>query len=86
MDKLAAIAFIFIAVASQARASHAQAGEQCQDDVARIDQALAGGALNGDVRGQVEELRSQAVQYCGAGNSEEGIAAAAEALALITKQ
>lgn len=80
MGKLAAIIFIFIAMSGQVYA------DQCQDDVARIDQALAGEALDGDVRAQVEDLRSQAVQYCGAGNDEEGTAAAAEALALIAKQ
>lgn len=84
MAKFTAI-IIVIAMASQAQAGQSQAS-QCQDDVARIDQALADGELAAGVRGQVEDLRSEAVQFCGAGNDEEGRAAAAEALALIAKQ
>jgi hypothetical protein len=57
--------------------------DQCQDDVAKIDAALASQDLDADLRAQLEDMRSQAVQLCGAGNTEEGTAVTAEALALI---
>lgn len=60
--------------------------DQCQDDIAKIDSALAGNDIDADVRSQLEDMRSQAVQLCGAGNNEEGTAVTAEALALIEEQ
>lgn len=86
MGKLTAITFIFMAMAGQAHAGQDDQASQCQNDVARIDEALASEQLAADVRSQVEDLRSEAVQFCGAGSSEEGAAAAAEALALIARQ
>lgn len=60
--------------------------DECQDNVAKIDSALAGSDIDADVRSQLEDMRSQAVQLCGAGNTEEGTAVTAEALALIEEQ
>jgi hypothetical protein len=60
--------------------------DECQDNVAKIDNALAGSDIDADVRAQLEDMRSQAVQLCGAGNIEEGTAVTAEALALIEEQ
>jgi hypothetical protein len=56
---------------------------QCQDDIAAIDKALDAPDLDADIRAQAEDMRSQAVQLCGAGNDEEGIAVTSEAKALL---
>jgi hypothetical protein len=56
----------------------------CQEDVAKIDAALlAKKDLAADVRQQAEDMRNQAVQLCGAGNEDEGLAVTAEAKALL---
>ncbi len=56
---------------------------QCQDDIAKIDAALAKKNIAADTRSQAEDMRSQAVQLCGAGNEEEGLAVTAELKALL---
>jgi hypothetical protein len=57
--------------------------DQCQDDVAAIDSALTKPDLATDVKAQADDLRNNAVQLCGAGNLEEGLAVTAEAKALL---
>jgi hypothetical protein len=57
--------------------------DQCQDDVAKIDTAIASESLDADVKTQAEDLRNNAVQLCGAGNLDEGLAVTAEAKALL---
>jgi hypothetical protein len=57
--------------------------DQCQDDVAKIDAAIAKEELAVDVKTQAEDLRNNAVQLCGAGNLEEGLAVTAEAKVLL---
>ena len=63
-------------------ASTAFAG-QCQDDIEKIDQALATKELAPDERAQLEDMRNQAVQLCGAGNEQEGLDVTAEAKAML---
>lgn len=55
----------------------------CQDDIAKIDQALKTKELDADKRAEAEDMQSQAVQLCGAGNTEEGQSVAAEAKILL---
>jgi hypothetical protein len=55
----------------------------CQDDIAKIDAALAKAELDADVKTQVLDLREQAVQLCGAGNDQEGLDSTAQAKALL---
>jgi hypothetical protein len=55
----------------------------CQDDIAKIDAALQSTELDVDTRIQADDMRNQAVQLCGAGNDEEGLAVTAEAIALL---
>lgn len=55
----------------------------CADDIARIDAALAAGKVDPARKEQVEDMRNQAVQLCGAGNDQEGLDVTAEAKALI---
>ena len=73
-------ALIAAALATLVTAAHA---DQCQDDVAKIDQALDSQQIDADIRAQAEDMRSQAVQLCGAGNTAEGLAVTAEAKVLL---
>jgi hypothetical protein len=57
--------------------------DQCQEDVAKIDQAISSDSLDADVKTEAEDLRNNAVQLCGAGNLDEGLAVTAEAKALL---
>ena len=59
---------------------------QCQEDIAKIDQALATQDLSPDQRAQLEDMRNNAVQLCGAGNEDEGLDVTAEAKALLNIQ
>jgi hypothetical protein len=59
---------------------------QCQDDIAAIDKALEKPDLDADVRSQAEDMRNQAVQLCGAGNEDEGVAVTTEARSLLGLQ
>ncbi|NJM29426.1 MAG: hypothetical protein HC855_04325 [Rhizobiales bacterium] len=77
MKKLFAAAFL---VALTTSGNAATAG-QCQDDVAKIDALLTANSLDTEQRAQLEDMRNQAVQLCGAGNEEEGLAVTAEAKA-----
>jgi hypothetical protein len=59
---------------------------QCQDDIEKIDAALASADLDADSRAQLEDMRNQAVQLCGAGNEAEGLDVTAEAKAMLNIQ
>lgn len=58
----------------------------CQDDIEKIDAALASGNVGPDQRAQLEDMRNQAVQLCGAGNETEGLDVTAEAKAMLNIQ
>ncbi len=60
--------------------------DQCQDDIAQIDNALATEELGPDERAQLEDMRNQAVQLCGAGNIQEGLDVTNEAKAMLNIQ
>ena len=55
----------------------------CQDDIAKIESALAAAQLDSDQKTEVTDLRSQAVQLCGAGNEQEGLDVTAQAKAIL---
>ena len=55
---------------------------QCQDDIAKIDKVLATRELPPDQKAQLEDMRNQAVQLCGAGNEQEGVDVTSEAKAM----
>lgn len=63
--------------------SGAAFADDCQTDVAKLDAALAQDGLAADVKLQAEDLRNNAVQLCGAGNTDEGLAVTAEAKVLL---
>ncbi len=75
------IAFIAFALSSTLAASTAFA--DCKSDVEKIDAAIATKELDADKKQQVEDMRSQAVQLCGAGNEQEGLAVTNEVIALL---
>ena len=51
-----------------------------------FDAALAGEDVGPDQRAQLEDMRNQAVQLCGAGNEAEGLDVTAEAKAMLNLQ
>lgn len=77
--------FILAAALALAISGAALAG-QCQDDIEKIDAALAGSDVSPDQRAQLEDMRNQAVQLCGAGNEAEGLDVTAEAKAMLNIQ
>ncbi len=74
--------FIVASAFTLALSTAAFAG-QCQEDIAKIDQALASQQLDADKRAAVEDMRNQAVQLCGAGNEQEGLDVTAQAIAML---
>jgi hypothetical protein len=56
---------------------------QCEDDIAKIDKALASMELAPDERAQLEDMREQAQKLCSAGNVQEGLDVASEAKAML---
>lgn len=77
---------IMLAAAFALALSSASFAGQCQDDIEKIDAALAGGDVGPDQRAQLEDMRNQAVQLCGAGNEAEGLDVTAEAKAMLNIQ
>ncbi len=73
---------ILAAIVAGVVSAPAMAG-QCQDDVAKIDKALATQELAPDERAQLDDMRNQAVQLCGAGNEQEGVDVTSEAKAML---
>ena len=77
---------MIIAAAFAAVFSTASFAGQCQDDIAKIDAALASQELSKDQKAQLDDMRNQAVQLCGAGNETEGLDVTAEAKAMLNIQ
>ena len=77
---------ILLAAAFALALTTAALAGQCQDDIAKIDAALASQQLDADSRAQLEDMRNQAVQLCGAGNEAEGLDVTAEAKAMLNIQ
>jgi hypothetical protein len=77
--------FLFAAAFATLLATPAFAN-QCKDDIAKIDAALASADLKPDERAELEDMRNQAVQLCGAGNEQEGLDVTSEAKARLNIQ
>ena len=56
----------------------------CQDDLKKVDTALESQNVPPDQRAQLEDMRNQAVQLCGAGNEQEGVDVLTEAKAMLS--
>jgi hypothetical protein len=65
-------------------ASPAFANEDCKADIEKIDAALAKQELAPDEKAELEDMRNQAVQLCGAGNYLEGLDVTSEAKARLS--
>lgn len=72
---LLAAAFAVLSVAP------ALAEADCKADIDKIDAALATQELTPDEKAELEDMRNQAVQLCGAGNLSEGLDVTSEAKA-----
>jgi len=59
---------------------------QCQDDLAKIDKALATEELSPDERALAEDMRNQAADLCKAGNEQESLDVSAEAKAMLNAE
>lgn len=58
--------------------------DDCQKDIAAVDKALqTNQQITPEQRAQVEDMRNQAVQLCGAGNEQEGVDVISEAKAML---
>lgn len=55
----------------------------CQDDLKKVDDALAAQEISPDQRILAEDMRNQAVQLCGAGNEQEGVDVLTEVKAML---
>ena len=53
----------------------------CKADIDKIDAALATQELSPDEKAELDDMRNQAVQLCGAGNLSEGLDVTSEAKA-----
>jgi hypothetical protein len=56
---------------------------QCEDDVKKIEAALASKEISSDERAQLEDMKKQAAQLCAAGNTQESLDVSAEAKAML---
>jgi len=56
---------------------------QCEDDVKKIEAALASKEISSEERAQLEDMKKQAAQLCAAGNTQESLDVAAEAKAML---
>lgn len=74
--------YFAIVAAVCAMTTSALAGS-CQDDLAAVDRAIATVQTDADTKAQVEDMRNQAVQLCGAGNEQEGVDVLLEAKSLL---
>lgn len=56
---------------------------QCEDEVRKVEAALASKEISGDERAQLEDMKQQAAALCAAGNTQESLDVSAEAKAML---
>jgi len=71
------------AVCGLAMLSGAAFAGQCEDDIAKIENALAAMELSSDERAQLEDMKEQAQQLCAEGHETEGLDVTGEAKAML---
>ena len=74
---------LFAAWCGLAMLSGAAYAGQCEDDIAKIEAALASMELSGDERAQLEDMKEQAQQLCAQGHETEGLDVTGEAKAML---
>ena len=57
--------------------------DSCEDEVRKIEAALASKEISGDERAQLEDMKKQAAQLCANGNTQESLDVSAEAKAML---
>lgn len=55
----------------------------CEDELAKLDEALKSSEIAPDVKAQAQDMRKQAADLCSAGNEAEGLDVLTEAEALL---
>ena len=73
----------FLAIALLAATGASAFANQCEDDVKKIEAALASEQISGDERAELEDMKKQAAQLCAAGNTQESLDVSAEAKAML---
>ena len=74
---------LFAALCGLAILSGAAYAGQCEDDIAKIETALASVELSSDQRAQLEDMKDQAQQLCAEGHETEGLDVTGEAKAML---
>ena len=75
--------FVLLAAALLASTAIPALANKCEDDVKKIEAALASNELSSDERAQLEDMKKQAAQLCAAGNTQESLDVSAEAKAML---
>ena len=57
--------------------------DKCDDEIQKIEKALATRELSPDIRAELEDMKRQAQQLCAAGHRQEGLDVTGEAKALL---
>jgi hypothetical protein len=73
----------FLVIALLGAAAVPAFANKCEDEVRKIEAALASKEISGDERAQLEDMKKQAAQLCANGNTQEGLDVAAEAKAML---
>jgi hypothetical protein len=74
---------ILLALAVLAATAVPAFSNRCEDEVKKIEAALAAKDISSDERGQLEDMKKQAAQLCANGNTQESLDVAAEAKAML---
>jgi hypothetical protein len=73
----------FAALCGFAMLSGAAHAGQCEDDIAKIENALVSSELSSDQRAQLEDMKEQAQQLCAEGHETEGLDVTGEAKSML---
>ena len=74
---------LFAALCGFALLSGVAYAGQCEDDIAKIENALVSVELSSDQRAQLEDMKEQAQQLCAEGHETEGLDVTGEAKAML---
>ncbi|CAN5557106.1 hypothetical protein BH10PSE7_BH10PSE7_41860 [soil metagenome] len=83
MTEMARLALAAVLVAALGVPAYAG---QCEDDVRKIQAALAKSDLSSDQRAQIADMAAQAKKLCAAGHQPEGLDVTSEAKAMLNIQ
>jgi hypothetical protein len=72
-----------LAIAWLAAAALPAFANECEDDIKKIEAALASQDISRDERAQLDDMKKQAAQLCAAGNTQESLDISAEAKAML---